>query len=99
MGTTVEQCLRRVTLLINGSVEATCRFLRLLTWTLLKMWGSDIRWIQLTEFEMLPKLLGILLTDQEGLGQTGLCRGVFLLDKGISLVVIVVEGTSLRRRM
>jgi len=48
-------------------------------------------------FEMLPKLLGILLTDRGELGQTGLCRGVFLLDKGIGLVAFVAKGANFRR--
>ena len=47
--------------------------------------------------EMLPKLLGILLTDREESSQIGLCRDIFLLDKGIDLVAIVVEGTNFRR--
>ena len=48
---------------------------------------------------MLPKLLGILLTDRGESNQIGLCQDVFLLDKGIDLVAIVVEGTNFRRRV
>jgi len=63
------------------------------------MWGPGIRRIRLTGLEMLPKLLGILLTGQEESSQIGLCPDVFLLDRGIDLVVIVVEGTNFRRRV
>ena len=49
--------------------------------------------------EMLPKLLGILLTDRGESGQIGLCRGVFLLDKGIVLVASVAKGANVRQRV
>jgi len=49
--------------------------------------------------EMLPKLLDILLTGQEGSGQIGLCQDVFLLDRDINLVAIVVGGANFCRRM
>jgi len=59
------------------------------------MWGSGIRWIQLMGLKMLPKLLDILLTGQEESSQIGLCQDVFLLDRGINLVAIVVGDTNL----
>jgi len=62
------------------------------------MWGLGIRRIRLMGLEMLPKLLGILLTGQEESNQIGLCRGVCLLDREIDLVAIVVEGTNFHRR-
>jgi len=61
------------------------------------MWGLDIRRIRLVGLEMLPKLLGILLTGREESNQIGLCQGVFLLDREIDLAVIVVGDTSFRR--
>ena len=63
------------------------------------MWDSGIHRIRLTGLEMLPKLLDILLTGQAESSQIGLCQGVFLLDMGINLVVIVVGGANFRRRV
>jgi len=48
---------------------------------------------------MLPKLLGILSTDQGGSSQIGLCQSVCLLDKGIGPVAIVVADANVRRRV
>ena len=47
-------------------------------------------------FERLPKLLGILVMDRGGSGQTGLYRNVFLLNTGIVRFVTVVGDTNLR---
>ena len=49
--------------------------------------------------EMLPKLLGILLMGQEGSSRIGLCQDVCLLDRGIGLVAIAVEGANVLRRV